>query len=113
MPGVGIDQEDSVRQILDQPERVRNGNHVVMDAVDDERRVMDALEVGEALARKPLPVAKCSQLRRGYLRSRRRIEILPALRQPSNEGLARSLARLRRREEDPSSGWRIPEASGR
>jgi hypothetical protein len=57
MPGVGIGQHHRIRQVLTENVRVRDGNHLVVDAVEDECGLVDFCEIREALAGEPsLPV---------------------------------------------------------
>lgn len=65
----------------------------------------DAPEICEARAGQLLPLTKCRNLGFRDLWSSDRLEVLGALRQPGDEGLARGLAQLRRREEDPRQDW--------
>src|SRR5215207_3106501 len=56
--GVGVREKYGVRKVLGQPIGVRDGNHLVVDAIDDERGLMDVLEIAESAARRLLPLAE-------------------------------------------------------
>src|SRR5688572_25560554 len=47
--GVRVREKYSVRKVLGQPIRVRNVDHFVVEAIDDERGLMDVLEIAEAV----------------------------------------------------------------
>jgi hypothetical protein len=66
--GVGISHEDGV-VVCTQPIGVLDGNHLIMDAVHHQGRMLDALEVCEALTGEFLPVSKGRQLGLGNRRS--------------------------------------------
>src|SRR5580692_4226802 len=71
-----------------------------MNAVYDERRLANAVEVAEPLASEPLPVAERCHLRGGHLRSGWSLEVCLPVRQPFNERRPGGLSREREREED-------------
>src|SRR5215813_5992914 len=71
-----------------------------MDTLHDEGGLANRVEVGEALAARLLPVAKCRQLRLGDVRPRRWLAVVLALHQPPDEGGAGGLAGGRGSEED-------------
>src|SRR6266550_4950144 len=60
----------------------------------------NALQVGKALARQPLPLAKRGQLCACNVRPGGRLAVFSSLHQSRDERLAGGLARRRRREED-------------
>ena len=111
VPRVGVREQDGVRQVLAQSVGVGNGNHLVVDTVHDERGMPDGPEFGESLALEPFPLAECRYLSARDLRTRDWIEVVFALRDPSDECLTRGLTRGRRCEEDlfqdivPSVRW--------
>ena len=76
MSGVRIHEKHGVRKVLDQPIRVRDGDHFVANAVDDERRLVDALEIGEAGLRRLLPLPERRHLCGDDVRSGCRVEVL-------------------------------------
>ncbi len=50
MPGVGIGQQHGVGEMLAQHVGIAHWNHIVEDAVNDQARLRDLAELGEALA---------------------------------------------------------------
>jgi len=57
MSGFGIGQHHRIRQVLTESVRIRDGNHPVVNAVEDECGLVDLCEIREALAGEPsLPV---------------------------------------------------------
>jgi hypothetical protein len=93
VPGVRMRHQYGVGQVLSQSVRVDNRNHLVPNAVDDERRVRNRSEIRETIAGKTLPVAERCHLRIGDLRSRDSVEILVPLRQSLDERDASGLGR--------------------
>jgi hypothetical protein len=91
MSGIRVHEKYGVRQVLRQPIRVRDGNHVVVDPIDDERGLMDALEVGEARAGRVLPFAERRDLCGDDVRTGCGVEILSSLGQPLDERAAGGL----------------------
>src|SRR5258708_4171440 len=71
-----------------------------MEALHDQRGMTDALQVGKALARIALPLAKRGQLCAGNVRPGGRLAPFLALHQSRDERRGGGLARGRRREED-------------
>src|SRR5690349_8197462 len=78
MPGIGIREEYGVRQVLDQPVRVGNRNHFVVNAVHDKRGLLDVPQIGEPGSVGLLPVAERRELRGGDVASRWRVEVVLA-----------------------------------
>ena len=56
--GVGVGQQDGVREMLAQHIGIADRNHIVEDAIDDQARLHDFAEVGKALASVCLPGTK-------------------------------------------------------
>src|SRR5207302_11316677 len=56
VPGVRVRQEHRVWQVLDQAVRVGDRDHLVVNAVHDERRMADGSKFREALTREALPL---------------------------------------------------------
>ena len=50
MPGVGVGQQHGVGEMLAQHVGIADWNHIVEDAVNDQARLRDFAELGEALA---------------------------------------------------------------
>src|SRR6267378_6657402 len=71
-----------------------------MEALYHQRGMTNALQVGKALARVALPLAKRGQLCAGNVRPGGRLAVVLSLHQSRDERLASGLARGRRREED-------------
>src|SRR5688572_17452973 len=67
--GVRVREKYGVRKVLGQPIRVRDGNHIVVEAIDDERGLMNVFEIAEASPRRLLPLAECRNLCGGDVRS--------------------------------------------
>src|SRR5918993_4374 len=97
--GVGVREKYGVRKVLGQPIGVRDGNHFVVEAIDDERGLMDVLEIAEAGSGKLLPLAERCNLCGGDVRSRNRVDVLFSFGKPLDKLSAGPLARRRRREE--------------
>lgn len=91
VPGVRVGEQDCVRQVLDQPVGVRDGNHCVMNAVHDEHWLANGREVRETLASELLPIPKGHDLSLGDFRPGDRFAIFLPFDQPVDEGFARSL----------------------
>lgn len=91
--GVRIGEKHGVRKILGQPIGVRDGNHLVVDAVHDECGLMNVLEIPEARSGRLLPFTERRDLRCGDVRSGWCVEILSALSKPPDERSACRLAR--------------------
>src|SRR5712675_2296427 len=102
MPRVWVREQDGVRQVLGQPVGVAHRNHLVMEALHHQRGMTNALQVSEALAREPLPLAKRGQLCAGNIRPGGWFAVFLPQHQSRDERLAGGLARRRRREEDLS-----------
>src|SRR6266576_1584095 len=100
MPRVWVHEETRVRYVLGQPVRVPHRNHLVLEALHNQRGMTNALQVGKALARQPLPLAKRGQLCACNVRPGGRLAVFSSLHQSRDERLAGGLARRRRREED-------------
>src|SRR6266550_1636691 len=100
MPRVRVHEETRVREVLGQPVRVAHRNHLVPEALYNQRGMTNALQVGKALARVALPLAKRCQLCAGNVRPGGRLAVFLSLHQSRDERLAGSLARGRGREED-------------
>ena len=77
--GVGVRQQDRVRQVLGEPVGVRDGDHLVADTVHDQRRVTDGPQVGEPLALELFPLTEGRDLSASDLRARDGIEVVLAL----------------------------------
>ncbi len=58
MPGVGVGQQHSVGEMLAQHVGIADWNHIVEDAVNDQARLRDFAELGEALATVLFPSAE-------------------------------------------------------
>src|SRR5258705_690432 len=71
-----------------------------MEALHNQGGMTNALQVGKALARVALPLAKRGQLCAGNVRPGGRLAVFLALHQSRDERRAGGLARRRRREED-------------
>src|SRR6267378_1058090 len=71
-----------------------------MEALYHQRGMTNALQVGKALARIALPLAKRGQLCAGNVRPGGRLAVVLSLHQSRDERRAGGLARRRRREED-------------
>ena len=74
--GVRVHEKHRVRKVLAQPIRVRDRDHFVVNAIDDECGLMDALEIGEPGPARLLPLTERRHLRGDDIRSRWRVEIL-------------------------------------
>ena len=79
MPGIWTRQEYGVGQVLSQSVRVDNRDHLVMYALDDERRVRNRAEIRETLSGKAFPIAERCDLCSSDLWSRHSVEILVPL----------------------------------
>ena len=67
--GVGVREKYGVRKVFGQPIRIGNVNHFVVEAIDDERGLMNVFEIAEASPRRLLPLTECRNLCRGDVRS--------------------------------------------
>src|SRR3954471_3972196 len=67
--GVWERKKYGVRKVLGQPIGVRDGNHFVVEAIDDERGLMDVPEIAEAGSRRLLPLTERGNLCGGDIRS--------------------------------------------
>ena len=82
-----------------QPIGVRDRDHLVVDAIDDEHRMSDRVQIGEALPRELLPFPKGRDLGLSHGWAGNRLAIPLTLHQSFDESRAGSLTRLCRREE--------------
>jgi hypothetical protein len=62
MSGVGVGQEDGVRQVGTEPIRIPDRNHFVKDSIDHECGMTDPLQIGKPLTDDVLPLSKCCYL---------------------------------------------------
>src|SRR5580658_8111408 len=92
MPGVGVGQQHSVGEMLAQHVGIADWNHIVEDAVNDQARLRDFAELGEALATVLFPSAEGRNLSD--------CAILLSLGEPSCEGFSCRLTRLAWSEEE-------------
>src|SRR5215470_5494328 len=79
VPCVRVHEQDRVGQIFGQPVRVAYRNHLVMETLYDQRGMRYAFQVGEALAREALPLAKGRYLRLGNVRPGWRVLVVRSL----------------------------------
>src|ERR1700719_1999362 len=100
MPSVGGSQQHGVWGMLAQHVGIADWNHIVEDAVDDQARLRDLAELGEALATVLFPGAKGRDLSDCDILAGQRLAILLSLREPSREGLSRRLTRFAWREKE-------------
>src|SRR5262249_31138538 len=63
MTGVRIGHKHGVRQVLREPIRVGDWDHLVEDTIDHQHRLLDAPQLAEALASNLLPLAERCDLR--------------------------------------------------
>ena len=75
MPGVGVGQQNGVGEMLAQHVGIAYWNHIVEDAVDDQARLRDFAELGEALATVLFPSTKCRDLSHCYILAGQRFAI--------------------------------------
>src|SRR5271156_2502918 len=94
MPSVGVGQQHGVWEMLAQHVGIANWNHIVEDAVDDQARLRDFAELGEALATVLFPGAKGRDLSDCDILAGRRLAILLPKGVRSREGFSRRLTRL-------------------
>jgi hypothetical protein len=99
VPGIGVGEKNRVRQIGAQPVGVRDRDHLLMDAIDDEYRMSDRVQVGEALPCNVFPLPKGRYLGVSYGWTGSGLTILLTLHQPFDESRAGGLTRLCRRKE--------------
>jgi hypothetical protein len=66
--GVGVGEEDGVRQVGTEPIRVPDRNHFVIDSIDDECGMRDPQQISKPLTGDVLPLAKCRYLSLRYFR---------------------------------------------
>ncbi len=76
--GVRINEQHCVGQILTQPIGVAYRNHLVVYAVHDEGRVLDALQIRESIAAEMFPIAKSGDLCGSHFWAWRLIPIIAA-----------------------------------
>src|ERR1700693_1784895 len=94
MPSVGVGQQHRVWEMLAQHVGIANWNHIVEDAVNDQARLRDLAELGEALATVLFPSAKGRDLSDCDILAGQRLAILLSLGEPSCEGFSCRLTRL-------------------
>ena len=58
MPGVGVGQQHGIGEMFAQHVGIADWNHIVEDAVNDQARLRNFAELGEALATVLFPSAK-------------------------------------------------------
>src|ERR1700691_3528378 len=100
MPGVGVGQQHSVGEMLAQHVGIANWNHIVEDAVNDQARLRDFAELGEALATVLFPSAEGRNLSDCGILAGQTLGILLSLGEPSCEGFSCRLTRLAWSEEE-------------
>ena len=98
--GVRVRQQDGVGQVLDEAIGVDDRDHLVMDAVDDKRRMSDGSDFRETLSGDAFPITERRHLRIGDRRSRNSVEVLLPLGQSLDERRSSRLAARSQREED-------------
>src|ERR1700736_2942058 len=98
--GVRIDDQLRVRQVLLQDERVHRVNDDIIAAVDDQRWLLDSLQIVIRTLARSGPLGDGRALCRRYLFVDFGIAILGAKPEAFQERATRRLARLRRREEN-------------
>ena len=74
--GVRVREQRGIRQVFGQPVRVAHRNHLVMEALHDQRGMAEAFQVGEPLTAEMLPLAKRGCLRLGYVRAGGRFTVV-------------------------------------
>ena len=79
MPSVGVGQQHGVWEMLAQHVGIANWNHIVEDAVNDQARLRDFAELGEALATVLFPGAKGRDLSDCDILAGQRLAILLSL----------------------------------
>ena len=89
--GIRVEEKDGVRKVLGQPIGVRGGNHFVVDAIDDERGLMDISEICEGRSGALLPLTERRHLCGGDVPFGCCVEILGSLRKPLDERPPRRL----------------------
>src|SRR5277367_5272139 len=94
MPSVGVGQQHGVWEMLAQHVGIADWNHIVEDAVDDQARLCDLAELGEALATVLFPGAKSRDLSDCDILAGQRLAILFSLGEPSCEGFSCRLTGL-------------------
>src|SRR5882724_2684157 len=94
MPGVGVGQQHGVWEMLAQHIGIADWNHIVEDAVNDQARLRDFGELGEALATVLFPGAKGRDLSDCDILAGQRLTILFSLGEASCEGFSCRLTRL-------------------
>src|SRR5262245_2239753 len=98
--GVWVGEKHGVRKVLSQSIGVRDGDHLVMDAVDDEGGLMNVFEMTEARTDRLFPLAERRHLCGRDLRGRGCIEVHLSLCKPFDERPAGSLTGGGRCKED-------------
>src|SRR5271170_8387682 len=94
MPSVGVGQQHGVGEMLAQHIGIADWNHIVEDAVDDQARLRNFAELGEALATVLFPGAKGRDLSDCDILAGERLAILLSQGEPSCEGFSCRLTRL-------------------
>lgn len=94
MPGVGVGQQHGAREMLAHHVGIADWNHIVEDAVDDQARLRDLSELGEALATVLFPSSKGRDLSDCDILAGQRLAILLSLCEPGREGLSCRLTRF-------------------
>jgi hypothetical protein len=98
VPGIGVGEKNRVWQMGAQPIGIRDRDHLVMDAIDDEHRLSDRVQFGETLPCNFFPFPKGRHLGLSYGWAGNGLAILLTLHQPCDESRAGGLTRLCRRE---------------
>src|SRR6202161_3284985 len=94
MPSVGVGQQHGVWEMLAQHVGIADWNHIVEDAVDDQARLRDLAELGEALASVLFPGAKGRDLSACDIWAEQRLAIFLSPGEPRREGLSCRLTRF-------------------
>jgi hypothetical protein len=94
MPGVGVGQQHGVGDMLAQHVGIADWDHIVENAVNDQARLRDFAELGEALATVLFPGAKGRDLSDCDILAGKRLAILLSFCEPSREGLSCRLTRF-------------------
>src|ERR1700685_2080371 len=94
MPSVGVGQQHGVWEMLAQHVGIADWDHIVEDAVNDQARLRDLAELGEALATVLFPRAKGRNLSDCDILAGQRLAICLPLATPSCESFSCRLTRL-------------------
>lgn len=94
--GVWLREQNGIGQVLTQPTRVADRDHLVVYAVYDEYRLLDALQIREAVAGEVFPVAEGGHLRGSYGWAGAWFQVIRTLRQSRKKRFACRLASFTR-----------------